>query len=193
MPWEKSFDEAAVVDGAMQVFWEKGYESTSMAELLAATGIKRGSLYNAFGGKHQLFLKALTKYDQENRRAVLAELEALDDPREAIEGLFGAIIEETLTDSKRKGCFLINTSLEISRHETDVAEMVRAGLRETEAFFRRCIEVGQARNEISKDIIPEASAKMLMATLVAIRVLGRGVFSVQELETVAAQAIQLLN
>ncbi len=62
MPWEKSFDEGEVVGKAMKVFWEKGFEPSSMADLIAGTGIARGSLYNAFGGKRQLFIKALEKY-----------------------------------------------------------------------------------------------------------------------------------
>jgi TetR/AcrR family transcriptional repressor of nem operon len=75
MPWEKSFDEDEAVGKAMNVFWEKGFEPASMADLIAGTGITRGSLYNAFGGKEQLFVKALQKYDKDKRRARLAELE----------------------------------------------------------------------------------------------------------------------
>ena len=92
MPWEKSFDEDVIVGRAMDVFWEKGYEPASMADLIAATGITRGSLYNAFGGKEALFFKALEKYDTDNRRALLAELEAVDDPLRAITLLFEGVV-----------------------------------------------------------------------------------------------------
>ncbi len=61
MPWEKSYNEETAVENAMQVFWEKGFEPTSIADLLAGTGLNKGSLYNAFGGKQQLFVKALQK------------------------------------------------------------------------------------------------------------------------------------
>ena len=57
MPWEKSFDEETAVESAMQVFWEKGFEPASIADLLAGTGLNRGSLYNAFGGKQQLLFR----------------------------------------------------------------------------------------------------------------------------------------
>ncbi len=63
MPWEKSFDEEVAIEKAMLVFWEKGFEPASIADLLEGTGLNRGSLYNAFGGKQQLFVKALLKYD----------------------------------------------------------------------------------------------------------------------------------
>jgi TetR/AcrR family transcriptional repressor of nem operon len=88
MPWEKTFDEDEAIDKAMHVFWEKGFEPASMADLIAGIGITRGSLYNAFGGKEQLFVKALKKYDRDYRRALLAEMEALDDPKRAIAALF---------------------------------------------------------------------------------------------------------
>lgn len=193
MPWEKSFNEDEVVGKAMQVFWEKGFEPASMADLIAGTGITRGSLYNAFGGKEQLFVKALAKYDQDNRRALLAELEAMDDPQRAITAFFDAIVKETVADKKKKGCFLINTASVLTTQGEEVNRIVRNGLRETEAFFRRSIEVAQARKQVPQTLAPEASAKALMAMVVAIRVLGRGMFDVTALRTIADQAQRLLH
>ena len=67
MPWEKSFDEELALEKAMEVFWSRGFDSASIAELIAQTGINRGSLYNAFGGKQPLFVRTLLKYDRERR------------------------------------------------------------------------------------------------------------------------------
>ncbi len=193
MPWEKTFDEDAAVGRAMHIFWEKGYEPASMADLIAGTGITRGSLYNAFGGKEPLFIKALEKYDKEHRRALLAELEAIDDPLRAIAALFDGLVAETLADPDRKGCFLVNTASDLATHGEAVNGIVRNGMRELQAFFRRCIEVGQARQQISLAIEPEATAKGLTGMVVAIRVLGRGVFDEASLKTIAAQAQRLLR
>ena len=193
MPWEKSFDEQAAIAKAMNVFWEKGFEPASIADLIASTGITRGSLYNAFGGKEQLFVKALLKYDQENRRAALAELEAMDDPKRAIATFFNGIVAETLADTEKKGCFIINTASELATHGEEVNQIVRNGLREVEAFFRRSIEVAQARKDIPASIDPAATAKALLAMLVGIRVLGRGVFEKSALTTIADQALRLIN
>lgn len=193
MPWEKSFNEDEVVGKAMNVFWEKGFEPASMADLIAGTGITRGSLYNAFGGKEQLFVKALAKYDLDNRRALLAELEAMDDPQRAITAFFDAIVTETVADKKKKGCFLINTASVLATQGEEVNRIVRNGLRETEAFFKRSIEVAQARKQVPQTLAPEASAKALMAMVVAIRVLGRGMFDASALRTIADQAQRLLR
>jgi TetR/AcrR family transcriptional repressor of nem operon len=193
MSWEKSFDENDVIGKAMKVFWEKGFESASMADLITATGITRGSIYNAFGGKRQLFVKALLKYDKDNRRALLAELEAMDDPKRAIAVLFDVLVAETVADAEKKGCFLVNTASELTTHDDEINSIVRNGLREIQAFFRRSIEVAQARKQISETLDPEASAKGLMAMVVGIRVLGRGMFDAASLKAIATQAQRLLH
>jgi len=193
MPWEKSFDEEEAVGKAMKVFWEKGYEPASMADLIAGTGISRGSLYNAFGGKEQLFIKALQKYDTDYRRATLAELEAMDDPKRAIATLFENFVADTVADPEKKGCFLVNTASALTAHGDEVNRIVRNGLRELEGFFRRCIEVAQARKQVPASLDPENTAKGLVGMVVAIRVLGRGMFDESALRTVAAQAQRLLN
>jgi TetR/AcrR family transcriptional repressor of nem operon len=193
MAWEKSFDENEAIGKAMKVFWEKGFEQASMADLIAGTGITCGSLYNAFGCKKQLFVKALRKYDKENRRALLAELEAIDDPPRAIAALFDALVAETVADLDKKGCFLVNTASELMMHDEEVNAIVRNGLRETQAFFRRSIEVAQARKQICTSLEPEATAKGLMAMIVGIRVLGRGMFDESSLRIIATQAQRLLH
>jgi TetR/AcrR family transcriptional repressor of nem operon len=193
MPWEKSFDEEAALEKAMQVFWSKGFDSASMADLIEEMGINRGSLYNAFGGKQPLFVKALLKYDRDNRKATLARLEALDDPRRAVCEFFDNILANTVADTERKGCFLFNTVLESGTHEAEVNEIVVNGLREIEGFFRRSIEVGQARGDIRKDIDPAAKAKALLALALAIRVLSRGPYTETALRTIADEAKQLIT
>ncbi|GAA4095846.1 TetR/AcrR family transcriptional regulator [Zhongshania borealis] len=193
MPWEKSFSEDVVLEKAMQVFWSKGFDSASMANLIKETGINRGSLYNAFGGKQALFVKTLLKYDSENRKTTLAKLEALDEPCRAICEFFDGIVANTVADTERKGCFLFNTVLACGSHSAEVNAIVANGLREIEGFFRRCIEVGQVRGDIRKDIDAESKAKAMVALALAIRVLGRGAYTEAALKTIAAEAKQLIN
>ncbi len=192
MPWEKSFDVDVALEKAMQVFWRKGFDSVSMANLIEETGINRGSLYNAFGGKQALFVKTLLKYDRENRKATLARFEALDEPCKAICDFFDSIVVNTVADTERKGCFLFNTVLECGSHDAEVNAIVANGLREIEGFFRRSIEVGQARGDIRQDIEPESKAKTMLALALAIRVLGRGAYTEAALHTIATEAKQLI-
>ncbi len=193
MPWQKSFDEDTALNNAMQVFWEKGFEPTSIADLLESTGLNRGSLYNAFGGKRQLFLSVLKKYDRDYREPMLAKLESLDDPKRAINTFLDSLVAETVADRSRKGCFLFNTALGIAAHDDVVQEVVSSGVKAIEAFFRRSIEVGQARGDIPRQLDPSATAKSLLASTVAIRVLGRGVFTEDSLQTIADEGKRLIE
>ena len=193
MPWQKSFDEDQAVGRAMTVFWQKGFESASIADLIEGTGITRGSLYNAFGDKEKLFIKALRKYDLENRHATLAEFRKIDDPRSSISTLFATIVTETTTDPAKKGCFIINTAAELTIHGEEVCQIVGNGLSELEAFFKHNIALGQARQEIAKDLDPESTAKALLGMIVAIRLLGRGTYDKTALSLIADQAMRLLD
>lgn len=193
MAREKSFDEEVALEKAMHVFWSKGFDSASIADLIEETGINRGSLYNAFGGKQPLFVKALLKYDRDNRHATLARLEAMDNPIGAIHEFFDAMVANTETDTQKKGCFLFNTVLDSNTHDAEVNSIVDKGLRELEGFFRRCIEVGQARGAIPNEINPESKAKAMLALSLAIRVLGRGPYNGSALQTIADEAKQLIT
>ncbi len=193
MPWEKSFDENQALDAAMQVFWHKGYEAASMADLLAATGLTRGSLYNAFGGKPALFERALLRYDQDYRSRLIAQLEALDDPLEAISTFFTLVVDETRDDPQRKGCFLINTALDCGHHNAKVNQLVTQALTQLQAFFKGRIEVAQARGLSAATLSPETGATALLALLTSIRVLGRGAVPDQTLLTIRDQAMALIG
>ena len=189
MPWEKSFDEEKAIENAMILFWEKGYTDSSMANLLEATKLTKGSFYNAFGSKKELFTEALLKYDSENRRAVLQELVAMDKPIQAIEKFFGMIVEECSEDADKKGCFLINTSLELNSHDEDTQRIITNALKEVETFFKQMIELGQGRDEVVASVSAQDAARGLMGAVVGIRVLGRGVYNKQALRVLASQAI----
>lgn len=192
MPWEKQFDIDDAIDRATKVFWAKGYEATSMADLVNEMGINKGSLYNAFGSKKELFTRALLKFDRDNGKQLLAQAEALDDPVKAIAKLFDLMIGECAADTEKKGCLIINTALELPNHSDDVVELVQAALDDFEAFFRRMIKLGQKRGDISKSVKAAQTAKSLMALVVGMRVLSRGAFSHSDLRAVKNDALKLI-
>ncbi len=191
MPWEKSFDETQAIDKAINVFWQKGYEATSISNLVDGIGINKGSLYNAFKGKRQLFLMALAQYDNAIRRDMLTDLENLDDPVLAFRTLFDTLVTQAVKDDR--GCFFVNTFIEFDSHEAEVQALLKKSASEFEAFFQRGIEVAQARGDLSKEINPYSAAKGLYSMVVAIRVLARGVSDESALRVVAAQALSLVR
>jgi len=188
MPWEKSFEVEEALEKAMQVFWNKGYEATSITDLVEATGVKRQSLYNAFGGKQEFFVRALLKFDAERRQKVLADFEARGTPLASIAAIFDQAVEDPL----KRGCFLVNTALEIQGHNEEVKQLASAAVEDFRKFYERLIEHGKIRGEIPTIVDASAAASGLLAALFGIRVMGRGTVSKDVLRQIAAQALRLL-
>ncbi|MEM7546745.1 MAG: TetR/AcrR family transcriptional regulator [Pseudomonadota bacterium] len=193
MPWEKSFDIDGATDLAMKVFWSKGYEATSIADLVEAMSINKGSLYNAFGSKKQLFIRTLLKYDAENRQQILARLSELNDPVEAIGQLFDMIIGEAMTQKPSHGCLLVNTALELPHHDQDVRDIVMTSMSEFEAFFRTTIIRGQTDGVIPRSIDASGTAKILLTLVVGLRVMSRGVFDANTMYISRDHALRLVG
>lgn len=193
MPWVKQFDEAEALEKAMQAFWARGYEATSIQDLVDCMGVNRGSLYGAFGDKRALFLKALAHYEAEHRRAWLDALGARHTPRAAILSVFEGAIGAALNDRSRSGCFLVNTAVELSPHDREIARAVAAGLAETEGYFRERIEAGRRAGEIPDRIDAAGTARILLGLLTGLRVLARSRPERPLLEALADHAAALLR
>jgi len=157
MPWETKFDINTAIDRATDIFWAKGYKATSLKDLLDAMKINKGSFYNTFGSKKSLFSKALEKYDVEHRRKTLSNLRALNAPLDAIPRLFDFIIEQSSADPDKKGCFIINTAMDLPNHDSQTNLMVKTGLKEVEDFFKEQITIG-INNNIIPDTIDRSSS-----------------------------------
>ncbi len=192
MPWIKDFDEDVVINRAMKVFWAKGYEATSITDLVEAMQINKGSLYNAFDSKKALFTRVLLKYDRENRQATLENLEALDNPALAIATLFDALIDESKADKERKGCLLVNTALDLPNQPEEIQRMVSGALLDFERFFSRVLRLGQKRGDFAIDLDIKETAQWLVTQVVGLRVLARGAFGVSGLNAIRSQVLRHL-
>lgn len=192
MPLEKQFNVDDALNKAMATFWAHGYEATSVQDLLDRMGINRGSLYATFGDKRSLFLQALRRYDAVHREAWTGTLAKSETPRDAILAAFEGVISATLDAGSRDGCLLVNTALELSPHDEEVAGIVRRGLTGMETFFRDMIELGQRRGEIAAGLDPVEAARRLLGLLVGLRVLSRSRPEEPLLRSVAAQAEAIL-
>jgi TetR/AcrR family transcriptional regulator, transcriptional repressor for nem operon len=173
MPWEKRFDVGETLTRAMHAFWTRGYEATSMQDLVAATGVNRASLYATYGDKRELFLAALRKYDGEVRGHTLQELARVHAPADAIGALFDKFIAQTAVPGQNWGCFLINTALELAAHDAEIAELVNAAQDDIEAFFLAMIRKGQASGAFNRErdaaLVRPTGFASLLGMLVMIR------------------------
>jgi TetR/AcrR family transcriptional regulator, transcriptional repressor for nem operon len=189
----RSFDETAAVDAAIECFRRRGYEATSVRDLTACMGIGATSLYNSFGDKRALFIKALDRYVDRSVRARLKRLESSLAPKEAVRALIEDVIERSLTDRTRGGCLLINSALEIAPHDPELGAEIAERLGEIEDFFRRAIVAAQASGTIPRTLNSKDAARLLLGVLLGIRVLARSKPQRALLEGVARPALALLN
>jgi TetR/AcrR family transcriptional repressor of nem operon len=189
----REFDETAVLDAAVYRFWLRGYEATSVRELAQSMGMTGASLYNAFGDKRTLFRRALAHYVERSFGDRVSRFEATLPPKEAIAAFFREIVSRSLSDKERKGCLLVNSALEVAPHDPEFREAIADVLVQVEAFFRRCVMVGQRSGEISKAQSAVDLARLLLATLLGIRVLARSRPERPLLEGVVRPALALLE
>ncbi len=156
----KSFDEAAVLDQALQLFWERGYEGTSLADLETHLGLGRQSLYNSFGDKHALFLKALERYRRSVSDPALAQLNSPEAGLATIRAFFDGGVKAFTSDTRR-GCLVANT---ISERGDDGDALVRCNhsREDMERAFRNALTRAKARREIPKTLDVEATAMLLV-------------------------------
>jgi TetR/AcrR family transcriptional repressor of nem operon len=193
MPLEKQFNTEEALAKAMNAFWARGFEATSIQDLVDCMGINRGSLYATFGDKRSLFIQTLRRYDAVHRGAWVAALAEAKSPRAAIMGAFEGAISAVLDAGLRDGCLLVNTALELSPHDQEVSEIVGRGLSEMEGFFREMIAKGQRSGEIPPTVAPVDTARALLGLFIGLRVLARSRPDAALLRSVASQAEALLG
>jgi TetR/AcrR family transcriptional repressor of nem operon len=168
----REFDEGAVLDAAVQCFWARGYESTSVKDLMERTGLTAASLYNAYGDKRAMFRIALDHYIESSIGVRIRRCEALP-PRGAIRSFFDDILRRSISDRERKGCMVVNSALELAPHDPEFREVIASALKRIESFFLACVEKGQADGTIASSRPAAGLAKHLLGVLMGVRVLAR--------------------
>jgi TetR/AcrR family transcriptional repressor of nem operon len=193
MPRPREFDEMVALDAAIDCFWKRGYEATSVRDLAETIGISAPSLYSAYGDKRTLFVRALERYLDQSMRARIKRLEDSLPPKEAVRRFIEEIIERSVNDRERRGCFLINSALEVAPHDKEVGAAIAERLGELEAFFRRSITAAQAEGTVPPHRVATELARLLLGVLLGVRVLARSKPERALLEGVARPALALLD
>ena len=138
-------------------------------------------------------MQALERYLDHSTRARIERLEKSLPPKQAIRRFIEEIIERSVNDRERRGCFLINSALEVAPHDRELSALIADRLAEIEAFFRRSIKAAQAKGHVPRDRIAKDLARLLLVVLLAIRVLARSKPERALLEGVARPALALLD
>jgi TetR/AcrR family transcriptional regulator, transcriptional repressor for nem operon len=169
MPKTVLFDKEEVIKKVTDLFWEKGYNGTSMQDLVDVTGLNRSSIYNTFGDKFQLFNEAL-KYYRRVQKELLDSLKAkTKSPKEAIALLFNAVWEE-LNGGSVNGCFISNCTTELSNADPRIFEFLSDNKKSVVETFRILIEDAQELGQIDKEKNAETLAHYLFSSLQGLKV-----------------------
>ena len=154
----------------MDLFWEKGFEGTSMDDLVKTTGLNKGSLYTCFGNKEEIFKMALERYSGARASALRQDESAI----EALRNFYSFIISEAdLPKKKRRGCFLFNSCLEFGNKSANLTPFVIALGKKRETFFQELVDKAKRDGEIPKDIDSKKAAQRAFATAFTIREMAK--------------------
>ena len=172
MPRAKCFDKEDALQKAMKAFWARGYEATSIQDLVDCMGINRGSLYDTFGDKHQLFISALDQYTQRS----LSRGNALKQDGNTVEILTDylyAFMYRTLEDPEKRGCFITNTTVERGSYDPECAKLIREYYGKIEEDLTVLIAKGQRNGEIENQREAAELATFFVGVMQGIRVMGK--------------------
>lgn len=178
-----------MLDAALACFWGRGYEATSVRDLIDAIGISGPSLYNAFGDKKELYVEALEHYCRTRTHPLLERIESEHSGVSAIVAFFGEVVDRTIGDRERRGCFLVNSALEVAPHDKMMAKIVSAHLDAIRGFLRRQLQSALSAGEIEDSIEPSGSADHLLSVLLGVRVLARSQPERELLERIVGSAM----
>lgn len=167
----REFDEAKVLEAAMQLFWEKGYEATSLSDLTARMGIQRPSIYSTFGDKKELFEAALRRYTTSRASEIRTKLQSYTSVKQAFSIFFEEVITAEYTKDLSNGCFCINTMVELAPHDEKFEILTREHQLYLSVIFQETIERGIQSGELEEDTDAKSLAQALIVALIGLTVM----------------------
>lgn len=188
----RQFDEDHVLEAVMQAFWAKGYGETTMAELAAAAGVQRGSLYHAYGDKETLLLKALDRYGTLYGTATREAL-ADPDPRKALERFFESHLARMAAPSNPAGCLMCQTAMECGGRDPVPSKVVRKQFLRTEAALQDTLDRAAAAGLLAEGADTRALARFFLGVSRGMAVMHRAYGDLRAARDMAKTALTLLQ
>jgi TetR/AcrR family transcriptional repressor of nem operon len=189
----REFDIDFALERAMQTFWAKGFEATSVDDLCTATGLGRSSLYAAFGDKHALYAQALERYEEGAAARVAATLADTNSVKKGIAAFVDRIVDDIVAGPGKRGCFIGNCAAELIRGDRTGAARVRRSLDRVERTFRDALDRAKAGGELAADADTAAIARFITAGIQGLRLVGKTNPSRKALEDIASVMLRCLD
>jgi AcrR family transcriptional regulator len=188
----KEFERDTVLDDAIAIFCDHGYEGTSTDVLLGKMGISRQSLYDTFGDKRRLYLEALQRHVEGNVASQIAALNAPSSPFKGVEAVLLAMASKAAI-AGAPGCMGIGAICEFGQSDAEVSTLIgTSGKRLLSALERRLAEA-KTKGEIGKDVDPRAAAQFVKATITGMKVAARGGATADTLRNIARMVLRSLR
>lgn len=169
MARNKEFEVNTVLRKAMQLFWEQGYEKTSMQDLVTHMGIHRRSIYDTFGDKHSLYIKAVEKYGELLEGSVHKKVEEPTPIKQAIRRMFEFAISSE--EERPKGCLMVNTAVELAICDAEAAAKVNQSFIRTEDKLHELVLRGKETGEIGSQLDARKISQFLNNAFIGLCVL----------------------
>ena len=169
MPKSETFDRNDVMDKITTLFWEKGFNGTSMQDIVDASGLNRSSIYNSFGDKFKLYLESLKHYRSTLQGPAIARLKNLN-PRLALKIFYEDVQRSIDNHTSDRGCLITNCTTELINQNKEIDRYVAESVQATIDFFRELILLGIEQGEFDKDIDVEKTSLYLYSSLLGLRV-----------------------
>lgn len=189
----KSFNQQEVLDKALNLFWEQGYNATSIQDLVDHLGINRASIYDTWGDKRGLYLETLKAYRKKGAFHFLERLRSNQSSKEIIRNFLKDVTVEALADTCNKGCFLSNSASELANSDQTVFELFSDNNANMEAVLTELVREGQENGSITNTDAPEALARFILNTAMGLRIMSKGRKSEKSLEEVVNVALSVLD
>ncbi|MFD5092836.1 TetR/AcrR family transcriptional regulator [Amycolatopsis thailandensis] len=189
----KEFDVDVACEAALELFWRKGYEATSVSDLVAELGIGKASLYATFGTKRELYLTVLNRYIARGDKRFIEDFAEPGPALAGVRRLIDRYLAEILDESGRKGCFVVNAAMEMMSKDPDVARLVERNWDALEMALRMALSRAKAQGELDDAVDPEALARFLLTVLQGMRVLSKGPDPAARAKATAKQAIAVVD
>ena len=193
MARSKQFDERQALVSAMLVFWEKGYEGTSISDLEQAMSLKRTSIYNTFGNKSAIFERVMSCYKESVMSALFAELDAAPNIKEGIRRLLNGALDIQFDEDNPGGCLVVLSLMESGQHDEQSLASMQQTIQELKNALQARINKAKKSGELSRDLDAGSTATTIATTMAGMMVMGKANFTRASLKKTVNQVVSLLD
>ena len=189
----KEFNEAKVLESAMRVFCENGYEGTSLQDLEQAMGLNRTSIYNAFGNKRSIFNKVLACYVEAGRQCWVAVLAEAPSAKKGIENMLNKAVDKHFDKENSGGCLVTLSALEKSQHDQLSQKMVEQAMHAFQDMILVRLKTAKKEGEFKSDFDAAGTATAITSIFSGFMVLGKANFSKSAMRKAVQASLTLLE